>query len=347
MAFLTENEILNLRITNMILHVVGVNEFSAEPARIVEHEQFFIARILDTDISPIYSFNENSDTKSQLESIVNGDDSFESISQSLSQKFSQEHAGNSRDGAFFIFELVNSEENCKIYSLIKYDYNEAIEQSDSASGSLLRRIVHAFIADKKAIQKSALIRIVNGIADLSISTKDRMKRAPEISDYFAKFLGVTRTLSDRELNIKTKNVLQDTLSDCKEMISNGNVPAAFRRSIGIVRDRQEINEETIFDAIIMAVGNPDNEEVQAKIRQVANRKIRAAKLEGLVFRTDLEVLGRPPLRKVKTTEGITITYPDDAEGSSIIRTPNVDGGESITIQTERVTEDCLVRDISR
>ena len=70
MSFFTDTELGSLHITNMILHVIGDGVFSPEPARAVEHEEFFLARIFDADVSPVYSFAETSSTKAQLEQIA-------------------------------------------------------------------------------------------------------------------------------------------------------------------------------------------------------------------------------------------------------------------------------------
>lgn len=347
LAFFTDDEIGSLHITNMILHVVGDGVFSPEPARAVEHEEFFIARIRDTDVSPVYSFDENSNTKAQIERIATDAVSFEEGAQELSREFSRLHVGSSRDGAFFIFELSTHDPETKIYSFVKYDYREAIEQAGVDEGGLLRRIVTAFIADKKAIQKSTVIRVTSGVAELPISARDRMKSSPEIGDYFATFLDVSRTLSDEDLNKKTIDVLRTTLTACKELLPEQDVACAFRRAQGILRDRQEINEAAITDAILAAAGNPEDEEARSTIQSTTRRRIRAAKLEGLEFKPDRQVLRRPPLRKVRTTEGVTLTYPDDAEGITVRRERLHAGAERFTIETACVTEDKIVRDPAR
>lgn len=347
MGFLTVDEIGSLHITNMILHVVGDEAFAPEPARAVEHEEFFIARIHDTDVSPVYSFKETSNTKTQIERIATSAISFEEGSQVLSREFSRLHVGSSRDGAFFIFELSTHDPETKIYSLIKYDYREAIEQATVDEGGLLRRIVTAFIADKKAIQKSAIVRVIHGSADLAISAQDRMKASPEIGDYFATFLDVSRTLSDEDLNKKTIEVLRTTLTACKELLPHQDVANAFRRAQGILRDRQEINEAAIIDAILAAAGNSEDEETIGTIQSTTLRRIRAAKLEGLEFKPDRQILQRPPLRKIRTTEGVTLTYPDDAEGMTVRRERLTTGAERFTIETARVTEDKIINDPTR
>ncbi|AHG65490.1 putative nucleoid associated protein NdpA [Advenella mimigardefordensis DPN7] len=347
MGFFTDEEVGSLRITNMILHVVGGDEFVPEPARVVEHEAFFIARIRDTDVSAVYSFEETSNTKAQIEAIATGAVSFEAGAQALSNEFSRLHVGSSRDGALFIFELSTHDPQTRIYSFVKYDYREAIEQAAADEGGLLRRIVTAFIADKKAIQKSTIIRVNEGVAELPISTQDRMKVAPEIGDYFATFLNVSRTLSDEMLNKKTVDVLRTTLTFCKELLPEQDVARAFRHAQGILRDRQEINEAAITDAILAASGNPEDEEVRGKIQLTTRRRMRAAKLDGLQFRPDRHVLRRPPLRKIRTTEGVTLTYPDEAEGLTVRRERLPAGAERFIIQTARVTEDNIVRSPAR
>jgi hypothetical protein len=320
LGFFTDDELGSLKITNMILHVVGGGNFEPAPAREVEHEKFFLDRITNTDVSPVYSFADTSATKAEVQRIYKKETSFEDGAQTLAREFSRLH----------------------VYSLIKYDYREAIEQPEG-NGGLLRRIVHAFIADKKAIQKSAIIRVKDGVADSVISTTDRMKPAPAIGDYFAAFLDAARSLSDEELNKKVVEMLRELLADNKESLPNKDVALAFGIAKNILRDRQEINEDAISDAVITAAGNPEDENIQAKLRVATRRKIRGAKLDGLSFKPDPKVLKRPILRKVKTIEGVTILYPDQDGMVTVSRERKGNGGETITVETKQVTEDTVVR----
>jgi hypothetical protein len=345
LGFFTEEETASLRIRNMILHVVGGDEFIAEPIRAVEHEEFFISRIIDTDVDAIYSFRETSTTKKTLEQIATGDENFERGAQALSAVFSRWHVNSSRDGALFIFELSGDKDRVKLYSFIKYDYSEAIEQASAEEGGLLRRIVHAFVADKKAIQKSSLVRVVDGVAEPLVSARDRMKKAPEIVDYFANFLDVTRTLSDADLNKKLVILIRETLTACKDDLPV-SVPKAFSEVKNNLAQRKEINEDAIIEAIVMAAGNPNDEKVLSRLQNTTRRKIRSAKIENLIFPPDPEILKRPPMRRIRTTEGITVLYPDDA-AMTVRREPKPNGGEIITIDTQQITEDTLVPDKTR
>ncbi|WP_300578122.1 nucleoid-associated protein [Phenylobacterium sp.] len=331
----------------MILHVVGDENFEPEPERDVEHAEFFISRILDTDLDSVYEFNDESETKRRIERIARNEEGFQDAAQRLSREFSRLHIGATREGAFFIFELETGHIQSKIYSLIKYDYREAIEQSDGEDGSLLRRIVQAFIADKKAIQKSALIRIVDGEADTAVSARDRARAAPLIGDYFEAFLDVSRVRSDNALNQAVVEVVRTTLQECRELLPGQDAARAFAHAKDTLRSRQRIDAEAISDALLAAAGDPQAEDVRLDLERRLNRKLKSARLEGLSFPPDPRVLRRPALREVRTTEGVTIRYPDAAGDGTVRRASRPGGGEIFTIETQRVTEDRLVSERPR
>lgn len=347
MGFFTEDEVGSLHITNMILHVVGSDEFIAQPAREVEHELFFIDRIRDTDVAPVFAFEPASQTKSQLQRIADGSDLFEAGGQALSREFARFHGATSREGAFFIFEVGTNDPLTRIYSLIKYDYQEVIEQATGEEGNLLRLIVQAFVADKRAVQKSALIRTHSGIAEEAVSARDRMKQAPEIADYFAAFLHVIRARNDAQLNRTAVDVLRETLSQSRDVLPNQDVALAYRHAKEALRTRQQIDEDAIIEAVWAGAGNPDDERVRANLESRTRRKMRSKKLDGLAFQPDPQVLRRPALRRVRTTEGVTLTYPDEADGATVRRERIAAGGEVITIRTQEVTEDRVVADNPR
>ena len=349
MSFFTAAERASLQIEAMILHVVGDAEpFTPEPERLVEHEAFFIARIVDTDASPVHSFNDGSTTKAGLERIARGEGTFEGGAQELSRQFALWHGTTAGDGAFFIFALRVDDPAVRIYSLIKYDYREVIEQLDDAAGeSQLRRIVHAFIDDKRAIQKSALIRILNGDGEILVAARDRVRAAPDIADYFARYLDVIRSRNDEELNRAVVEVLRKTLQDVKELLPQGDVPQALRHAKGVLRDRQQIDEAAISDAILAAAGNPAEEVTRIALQRRAAHHIDRQKLNGLAFPPDRQLLRRPPIRRLKTVEGVTVMYPDEAGVVTVQRGANPNGGAIITITTDRIEEDALVPDRPR
>lgn len=346
MAFLTDAERRNLRIDAMILHVVGQDPFEPEPARRVEHAPFFIARILDTDVAPVHSFADDSDLRAGLERMARGEQAFEAGAQALAREFSRLHGATTREGAFFVFALGTDDPRVRLYALVKYDYREAIEETGNRDHRL-RRIAHALIDDRKAIQKSALVRIVDGCAEAAVAAHDRVTSDAGISDYFAAFLGVRRTRSDQELNAQVADVLRRTLQESKDALPDHDVARALHHAKATLRDRREIHEEAVADAVLSAAGHPEDEQARARLLARTTRKIEAAGLGGLAFAPDREVLERPPLRRIRTVEGVVLSYPDEADPVTVRREPAGEGGEIITITTARVLEDRLVPDRAR
>jgi hypothetical protein len=109
-----------------------------------------------------------------------------------------------------------------------------------------------------------------------------------------------------------------------------------------------IDEDAIVDAVIAAAGHPENEETQSLLRKRTTQKLRAKRLTGLEFRPDRGVLRQPSMRKIRTTEGVTVLYPDEVNVARVRRVPNVAGlGETITITTDQIVEDTVVADRSR
>lgn len=349
MGFLTDAERQNLQIEAMILHVVGEEDFTPEPERQVEHAAFFVGRILETDVAAVYAFKDVSRARSALERISRGESEFEAGAQDLSREFSRLHGASTRDGAFFIFSLRTDDPNIRLYSMIKYDYREAIEQAEDRHGNqLLRRIINAFIDDKKAIQKSALIRIVDGQAEAAVAARDRVKPAPEIADYFATFLDVERTRNDNELTRAVVETLRKIFQESKDVLPEKDVARALRSATATLRDRQEVDEQAVTDAVLAAAGHPQDDDVQTLLCGRTARKLRTQKLAGLVFRPDRQILRKPPVRRLVTTEGVTVTYPDEADAVTVRRQRNPNGGgEVITITTDHVVEDSVVRDPAR
>ncbi|WP_296246385.1 nucleoid-associated protein [uncultured Stenotrophomonas sp.] len=349
MGFLSENERGQLRIEAMVLHVVGEADFDPQPARVVEHANFFIGRILDTDAAAVYQFKDASHARDYLQEMAADAITFEAGAQQLSREFSRQHGATARDGAFFIFALRTDDPGVRIYSLIKYDYREAIEQSEDDDGQQrLRRIIHAFIDDKRAIQKAALIRVVNGQADAMVAARDRTRPSPEIADYFATFLDVERTRSDDELNRLLVEALRKTFLDCQAVLPNQDAASALQQAKAVLRDRQRIDEDAIVEAVLAAAGHPADEQTQTLLRRRTAQKLRMQRLTGLEFPPNRQVLRKPPLRKLRTTEGVTVTYPDEADAVTVRRERNLDGeGEVITIITDRIVEDTVVPDRAR
>ena len=330
----------------MILHVVGGERFERSPERDVEFEDFFLERIRETNVDGVHQFEEESGTKAALQSVACGELDFESAAQRVSKHFHDQHVGASSDGAFFVFELSCGNADRKYYSLIKYDFREALEQEVVDNAPHLRRIVNALISDRKAVQKSAIVKVTNGVAFASVAARDRTKVPPDIGDYFSKFLDVQRSRSDAELTQAAVDAVREALGQCKEILPDKNVPVAFRRAKAALRDQSAISADSIVAAILAAADHPDDEVVRRRLEIAATRRIAANKLDGLEFSPSRTILRRPPYRRIRTIEGVTLEYPDDIANPVVQRQDGLNG-TVFTIRTQEVREDRLVPNKTR
>ncbi|MFK1548917.1 nucleoid-associated protein [Pseudomonas aeruginosa] len=342
MGFFTEKEEASVAIRRMSLHVVGSKTFDAMPERKPEHTEFFKTKILESAADAVFTFKTNSTTRIELEAIAGGSVTFERGAQSIARSFNTQHVVGSADGVLCMFELSVDEPNTVIYSLIKYDYKMALEQDGAKPEAALRRIVTALIDDKKAIQKTALVRVVDGVAEASVSARDRKRQAPDLADYFEAFLGVTRTISDEELSQTASTLLRRALKACKELLPDHDVPKAFRTAKGILGRRRKVDEDAIVEAVISAAGDPSDDKTVHRLERETRRRVRESKLHQLEFKPDRSVLRQPAIRKLRTVEGVTIIFPD------IENNPNVDirdvggGAQRIVIETKKIMENSLV-----
>ena len=345
MAFLTDDELAGLHITKMILHVVGGGEFSPEPQLPeVEQEDFFLARIRDVNASGLFRFKSGSRTKAVIAELANAKRSFESVAQELSKEFSRFHDGTTRDGAFFIFELGVGSPGASVIVMLKYNYRVFVERTGEATKSRFRRITEAFAEDKQALQKSCIVRISEKEVLDDISARDRMGKAPNLTDYFTSFLEVERDRSDEELNRAVNESLRVVFNTIRDILPGKNVGAALSAAKEGLRNRALIDDAAIHEAVHAAADHPEAAESKDLIRKAVDRQLRHHRIGGLSFKPDAQILRKSQRRRLTMAEGITLEYPLELEGASIKRDLRPDGSATITIRTQKVEDDQIVRE---
>jgi len=339
-GFLSDGESASLRLARMSLHIVGdEDEFEPQPELAVEHDDFLLRIIRDIASDSVYRFAEISTTRATVESIATRSIGFQEGAQALAADFCRLHKGGAKDGAFFVFELGVSDPNVNVYALVKYDYSQALEIVHQEGGAGLRRIVEAFIGNKSAIQKSAVIRTRLGVAEPALSTRDRMGRpAPELTDFFRNYLQITRERSDQELTSDAKEVVRSALLDNREFLPKGGVAACVSRATGVLRNAPEIDESTIRQAVWVGAGQPDDEKTKARFDKSVDRLVRKKKLLGVVFAPAAAILPRSVKRTVTTEEGVKLEYNTALEGQTVVEEKLPDGRTRFVVTTEGYTD---------
>lgn len=129
---------------------------------------------------------------------------------------------------------------------MKYDYGQALELERREGAKGLRRILEAFIYDKGAIQKAAIIRVVGGVAEAQISTRDRMgKPSPLLTKFFADYLQVVRDRSDEELTRGVREVVREALHDHRDLLPEGGLAAGVSNALNVLRTSATVNADVI------------------------------------------------------------------------------------------------------
>lgn len=348
MGFLAEEEISSLRIARMNYQIVGEETFTARrPMGEVEFEQFFLARITDMDASSVFAFAEESRTREVVESIATGRTQFAQGAARLAREFHSRHVGQSSSGALFFFELEVADPSVKLYSMLKYDYREVLAPSRSASQRQLRRIVEAFVQDKRALQKSCLIRVRDGVAEEELSARDRNGKSPDITDFFSAFLSVERARDDKELNHQVYLALVDVLKGHQALLPDGGLSEA----LGVARERLRtasvISDSTALDALMVAAGRPTEPEIVSSLEKALLRSMKRRKVSGLEFAPDENVLKKTVRKKLSTKEGVNLDYPQYLEGTRVTKEALQTGGLKITITTDCLEVDKVVSETAR
>lgn len=342
MGFLEQDE-NSLHIKAMSLHVVGVEPFVPELAfDDITEEAFFLKRIVENDADAIFSFNIDSDAESVIGKIASGEVSFEAGAQQLARDFNKVHVATSRDGAFFVIDI-EGDDGVRFFCLIKYDYSEAVVRRSVKGKSQLRKIVQAFVTEKKAVQKICLIKVTDGGVAEAVAARDRMRPAPELSDYFYKFLGIKRERDDAELTKAVLNVARLVLQEQKTHLGDRSVAVAMGEFEGALRLRPLVDSEVVSEIILGIIGDPDDEKLHSAIERSVDRKFESGRLHGLGFKPDPTALKTPKSVKLETEEGVIVRYSQRAGENLVTRVKKEGGGETITIKTDGAVRETVTK----
>jgi len=121
-----------------------------------------------------------------------------------------------------------------------------------------------------------------------------------------------------------------------------DVSAALASARGILGKASKVNNQAIIDAVIEGAGHPADAALVQRLTDETQRRIRKAKLENLTFKPVRQVLRQAPTRRLRTTEGVIVIFPDDAAGSTVQIVDNGAAGQRIIIDTKQITDDDLV-----
>jgi hypothetical protein len=165
--------------------------------------------------------------------------------------------------------------------------------------------------------------------------------APQLTDYFIRYLQVVRDRTDSELTTAVKDVVRTTLEDHRELLPSGGVAPAVSRALEVLRNAETVTEDVVNRAVWVGAGQPADDHVRDSLKKSVGRLVKRKRLAGVVFPPDGGQLGRPITRLVRTEEGVTIQYNTGLEGQAVRKTERSDGATQFIITTRRYTDAVL------
>lgn len=209
-------------VERIIFHIIGPDLKAPKILTEVEdpstHSEFFIARLTETSKGTRYNFNPASGVKAQIQQALHSPHAFVDCSQILAERFQALYESDKRliPGVLMLLQIKNAHETYA--AIIKYDDIKVIsykthETKDGKTKPILDHILNTFVQDKKALQKSALIKIDGELGHLICI--DRSGKNGDITEKFKSFLDIKRkftheTLTDRLLIALTETVKANT-----------------------------------------------------------------------------------------------------------------------------------------
>jgi hypothetical protein len=306
MAFLDEAQLQRLQIRRMVFHVVGPRDADLvllEELNPVVHAEFFLDRVRATNNGNRFRFVRGSATCASLRHIAADPGRFAEESRQLATRFQRGHGGNTAKGVFLLLQLETG--GVQYFSVIKYDHETVLHYLVERGHVTLEQIRDAFVRTPEALQKCALIQLVDDGGELCVV--DRSNRA-HISRYFQVFLEVDREFSTEQLTERLVEAAKTVGTQHRD-----DLPLAIRRNLH-ARIYDAVQQQGAFDShdaapFLTAVFGPLPPD--SPIGRSFARELRSQRIEGEAFHLAPDAVRRPAKRHTVTSEGIEIIFNDE------------------------------------
>lgn len=328
---LSEEEIGNLSIDKFIFHVVhhrNDEPILLDETPIGDFEDFFLERAMETLKGNRFTFADGSITRTLLKQVLDDESQFVPVSKTLAQTF---HAGRDKrikPGVMILMTLVTGQR--KLLSVLKYDHEEAVtyDITDDAK-AILKAVANSFTKSAEALQKSALIEILDGDGDTDdkIVVVDKTVRH-EITDFFRGFLACKRLYDDTQMTKVIEALVVDVVIKHQADLPNDITQNVRDRYYDAVQKRENFDANDFFAEFFGAHGS-------AAVRASFDKGLAKRGMEGEVFKFDKGAVKKQRPQKFKTAEGVKIEVPEQA--SDTVKTETTAAGTVVKITTSRLT----------
>lgn len=353
MALLTEAQKDALAIERMIFHAVNSDHelptFFAEVSP-PQCADFFLERIKDTLKGSSYIFAAGAGTPRLIQTVLDAPptsrNTFVTVSRDLVTRFKQKVGSDRRMAPgvlmFFLLEALGE----KLCAIIKYEHQQVVSYShkkDATGRTIFDRhgnpvvdleaLVDTFTQDRKAMQKSAVIRLDQRSDDAPptgrvIVVDHSSKRYRDATRHFEEFLDIKREMAPEDMALRLENAAIESIRDHKDEVPR-EIARAPARHVRLAMARMDGFDHEQLEQFLGAIvqGLP----AEAKIIRKFKAKIESCGLATEAF--SFEGIQRPPpeYRRIVTTEGVAILYSREVEHKVEICN-NPGGGVVVTVR---------------
>lgn len=350
MALLSDGEIGDLVVERMIFHVVRPENqdalFLAE-VRPFTHGAFFVERVKETLRGAAYFFAPGSGMPALLKRSLPVKDGaaseFVKVSRELAERFKVKVKQDRRHapGVLMLLLLRTGEE--RLAAIIKYEHRQVISYSylkDAAGNPVLddegnpvpdlKSLVETFTEDKKAMQKSAVVRFGRENADDEAEKRDRLVvidhssgRYRDASQHFANFLDIKRAMEPADMTKRLENAAVEAIKAHKDEVPPdvGKAPKRFvREAMARMEGYDHEKPEEFLGAVVKGLA-PD-----AQIVTTFRNNLSGCGLATEAFQFEGARPPGPEHRRVVTEDGMAVYFKKRHEDEGKVKIVDEDGG---------------------
>ncbi|MGF1476784.1 MAG: nucleoid-associated protein [Geminicoccaceae bacterium] len=310
MAFFSDEDLEQLRIEQMVFHLVGPQDDHFVPLEAIDpgqFEAFFIERIRSINEGLPYRFTDASATETRLRRIADNPGQFQRESEGLAQDFQRLHGGNAAAGAFLVFVLGAG--NRQAFALLKYDDEEVLAYDIEDAGGGRKRVnlealERTFVQNREALQKSALVRLDDGGGELTVLDRRNQQK---VALYFENFLAAVRVHGDAELTEKFTDVTRKTILNNRDLVPDDVYRSVTQRihEAAAQGGSFDADEQKQFLDLVVGRQLPDDDPLVEKWEQGLRRK----RIDQTPVQLEPAVVPKPSLQLFTTESGIRLTAP--------------------------------------
>jgi len=327
-----------ITIDRMIFHIVGADladpDLLEEIVDITPYADFFIERLKSAFRGSAYRFKHASTLRDRVREALDDPAKFVSTSHTVAHRFQELYLIDRRlsPGAVMFFLFRRGEE--RLAAVMKFDDTRVIayrtELRAGRKHPILQDLMHTFVQERTAMQKSAVIAIDEDGGRLICT--DRNGQHGDLTDRFRDFLDARREMSHADMTKRLFNAIMATGKACADVL-----PREVRNQLR-GRARQALDQMQGYDPerrgeLVNAVFGPLDE--GSKVHEKFSSELKKAKIRDEPIHFDTAQLPAATRRIKETTEGVLVVYKvEDVQAGTIQFADAAGGRKRIIIETD-------------